>query len=108
LTVSPERLARNQVLFREVNERLSEVALAGGGPADYLCECSRMDCAATIELARQEYERVRAFSNLFVIAVGHEIPEIERIVEANHRFSLIEKTTGAELASGTDPRRRGT
>jgi hypothetical protein len=108
MPVSLERLARNQVLFREVNERVSELAEAGRiDPIAFLCECSRMDCDEMIELDRAEYEGIRSSSNLFVIALGHETPEVERIVEGNHRFALVEKTNGAQLAVDTDPRTRG-
>ena len=108
MPMSLERLARNQVLFREVNERVSELAVAGRiDPIAFLCECSRMDCDETIELDRAEYEEIRSSSNLFVITVGHETPEVERITLENHRFALVERTNGAQLAVETDPRRRG-
>ena len=108
MAVSLERLARNQVLFREVNERLVEVAAAWGtDPVDFLCECSQLDCKVTISLELAEYEEVRSSSNLFVIAVGHEIPEVERIVGGNGRFTLVEKTNGAAIAVESDPRKRG-
>jgi hypothetical protein len=105
VSVSLERLARNQVLFREVNERLVEVAESWGSePLQFLCECSGLDCKETISLDTQQYEGVRSSPNRFVIAPGHEIPEIERVVEANDRFTLVEKVIGADLAVETDPR----
>jgi hypothetical protein len=107
LALSLERLARNQVLFREVNERLAELAEGSGkSPADFCCECSRMDCDEMIELDRDEYEGIRSSSNLFVVAPGHETPEVERIIDENDRFTLVEKTNGAQLAVDMDPRRR--
>ena len=107
MKVALERLARNQVLFREVNERLAEVADAWSTvPTEFCCECSRMDCDEMIELDPTEYEGVRSSSNLFVIAPGHETLEVERIIEENDRFTLVEKTNGAQLAVDTDPRRR--
>jgi hypothetical protein len=107
MTASLERLARNQVLFREVNERLAEVADAHSTvPTEFCCECSLIDCDQMIELERSEYEGIRSFSNLFVIAPGHETPEVERNVEENGRFTLVEKTIGAQLAIDTDPRKR--
>jgi hypothetical protein len=108
MSASLERLARNQVLFREVNERVSELAQAGRiDPIAFLCECSQMECDEMIELDRAEYEGIRSSSNLFVIALGHETLEVERVVEENHRFALVEKTNGAQLAVDTDPRTRG-
>jgi hypothetical protein len=108
MSVSLEGLARNQVLFREVNERYLEVAATWGPvPIAFLCECSRLDCDATIELDRDEYNGIRSSSNLFVIAPGHETLAVERIIEENERFTLVEKTVGAQLAVELDPRKRG-
>jgi hypothetical protein len=107
MSASLDRLARNQVLFREVNERVSELAEAGRiDPIPFLCECSEMECDEMIELGRAEYEGIRSSPNLFVVATGHEISEIERVTEASDRFTLVEMTNGAQLAVDTDPRRR--
>jgi hypothetical protein len=104
-SLSLDRLARNQVLFREVNERVNEVAPdEDGGRTEYMCECSREDCLETIPLDPAEYEGVRSSPNLFVIAPGHELLEIDRVVEEQDRFTLVEKTNGEDLAIKTDPR----
>ena len=62
MSVSLERLARNQALFREVNERLLE--LADGfhdGSMQFICECSQEDCTETLTLSHEQYESVRKF-----------------------------------------------
>jgi hypothetical protein len=41
---------------------------------------------------------------VFVIAAGHEAPEVENVIETNDRFALIEKTHAVELTIETDPR----
>jgi hypothetical protein len=102
-----DRLARNQVLFREVNERLLELS---EGPRvesmDFLCECSREECVETIQLSFAEYERVRAHPTSFVIAPGHETPEVEKIVDSNGRYTVVQKTNGGSFAIESDPRSR--
>lgn len=108
MAVSLERLARNQALFREVNERLLE--LADGEPdrrLDFLCECSHNDCAATIELTLTEYERVRRRPTLFVLVAGHDIDEIEDVVEEHPTFVVVQKKAATKFAIETDPRGRG-
>jgi hypothetical protein len=50
MSVSLERLARNQVLFPEVNERLREMIGDSEAPTEFLCECSNADCSETIAL----------------------------------------------------------
>jgi hypothetical protein len=95
---SPEQLVGNQVLLREVNERIAEIASSSAGdPPEFLCECSRNDCSETLALALPEYERIRSSPNLFVLAPGHECPEVDRVVEARHDSHLVEKTKHLEL-----------
>lgn len=107
MPVSLQRLAQNQVLVREVNERLAEVAPSSDdGAIDFLCECSRPECTETIALTMPEYDGVRSSPNLFVILPGHDLAEVDRVVETNGRFALVEKTFGAALAERTDPRSR--
>lgn len=105
---SLQQLARNQALFREVNERLSEFAEASVDcQAEFVCECSRAECATSIALDPDEYEVVRSSAKLFVIAPGHETPG-EAVVEENDRFALVEKINHPqiEIAVSTDPRSR--
>ena len=97
-TVSPEQLVRNQVLLREVNERIADVASSWRGKAPaILCECSHDDCTGSLPLSLPEYERIRSSPNLFMIAPGHESPEFDRVVEARHDSTLVEKTKYLEL-----------
>lgn len=106
MSVSLERLARNQILFREVNERLREIVDVTAGPTDYLCECSNKDCTETLALSPEEYEGVRSSPNLFVVARGHEILTIERVVGESDGYKLVEKINGADYAVRNDPRTR--
>jgi hypothetical protein len=103
-----QRLARNENLFREINERVREIASEHGTDIhlyEFYCECSNTDCTLRVELGLPDYERVRAHGNRFLIAPGHNLPEIERIVERNDAWWLIEKEGEAgELAEKLDPR----
>jgi len=95
---SPDRLVRSQILLREVNERIAEIASSSAGDLpEFLCECSRNDCTETLALSLPEYERVRSSSNLFVILPGHECPEVDHVVEAKHGSQLVEETKHVEL-----------
>lgn len=97
--VTPEGLVQNQVLVREVNERIAEITRSwtGDPPAAFLCECSQDDCTATLALSLPEYERIRSSPNLFMVAPGHESPELDRVVEARHDSNLVEKTKHLDL-----------
>jgi hypothetical protein len=106
MSTSLERLARNQALFREVNERLLQ--LAGGfqdGAVDIVCECSREDCTTTLAVVRDDYEWVRANARLFLVATGHELLEVERVVDRRDGFTVVEKIMETEFAEESDPRR---
>jgi AraC-like DNA-binding protein len=102
-----ERVAKNEVLFREVNERIQEAARRADfqGPTVFVCECGREDCAEPIELSLEQYERVRAEPTRFAIATSHAIADVERVVEQFDRFMVVEKLElAADIARETDPR----
>ena len=92
MPLSTQRLVRNQVLFREVNERLRDLAsVVPDGHTDYLCECSDVSCTVKIELKLSEYEAVRARPKTFFIVPGHERLEVDRVVDGNERYTIVEK-----------------
>jgi hypothetical protein len=41
---------------------------------------------------------------VFVVVPGHERPEIEKVVEANEGFMLVEKVVAVEEIIEADPR----
>ena len=103
-----ERIGRNEILLREVNERIEElgerattVHLFG-----FVCECGEARCVEHVELELQEYEAVRANAQHFLTLPGHETPAIERVIVRHERYQIVEKDAGepAELAVETDPR----
>ena len=100
------KAARNQSLWREVNERVASVAEAAG-EMELLCECADIECTQTITISAGEYENIRNNSRRFPIALGHEFPDIEDVVEENERYAVVEKTgKAAEIAARLDPRSR--
>ena len=73
----------------------------------FLCECSDLRCEALLKLSLREYEKARRLANRFLVAIGHETPEIEVIVSENKRFALVEKQgVGKEVAEASDRRSR--
>lgn len=102
------RIGMNEALFREVNERLEELAQGFAHPEtlDLICECGNASCASRIEMDHKEYEQVRSDSATFAIVKGHEIPDVEEIVERRKRYDVVRKIAGEaeEIAEKTDPR----
>jgi hypothetical protein len=101
-------VARNEALFRQVNERIEEInqKLGDDSPSDFLCECGDDDCTAPVSLTIAEYEDVRSEPTHFAIANGHEIIDVERVIGKNERYSVVEKFAGeaGRIAVETDPR----
>jgi hypothetical protein len=103
-----ERLALNEALFRQVNERMREVStrlgIADSGP-QFVCECPDEACTDRIQLSLWEYEQLRANPRRFVVLAGHETPSIEHVVADRGRYRVVEKDgVPGELADDTDPR----
>jgi hypothetical protein len=104
-----ERLARNQTIFREVNERVAELAhrQLGSEPLRYefFCECSDTGCVKRLELTLGEYESLRASPTWFVIAHGHEYPQIEQTIRTTDEYQIVQKLDEAgEVVAASDPR----
>lgn len=103
------RIGQNEVVFREVNERLREL---GEGfsmvsdVADFVCECGNTSCTERVRMTLAAYEKVRSDPRYFVVVKGHEAPEYERIVSREDDYSVVEKLPGgpAEIAVKDDPR----
>jgi hypothetical protein len=103
-----ERLARNEALFRDVNERVRDIAAIHGDVEniyEFYCECSNSDCTFQLWATLAEYEAVRAHGDRFLIAPDHSLPEIERVVDVNEKWWVVEKQgEPAELVDELDPR----
>jgi hypothetical protein len=93
-----ERAARNQSLFREVNERV--VALEQGGLQEVtgdgravhaVCECANAACHEPIVLDIAEYTAIRSSPLTFLIKAGHEWPDVERTVSQHDGYIVVEK-----------------
>ena|SRR5579862_1475233 len=103
-----ERLVKNEAVFREINEHIEEAAVSHGQDRhiyEFLCECSNADCTLQVPLTLADYERVRIEPTHFVVAPGHELPEIERVVLRTPAYEIVRKQgDAAELAKEEDPR----
>ena len=100
-----KRLAKNEAFFREANEQLEREQHRGEGTFDCICECSRGGCVQRLKLLITEYEQVRARSDHFVVANGHEDLSIEEVVEKLPTYTVVKKFGEAgAVARRTDPR----
>lgn len=100
------RLAKNEIVFRSVNERIQEMAVNfGGDDYEFVCECSARDCLERIQLTRREYEHIRAEGTRFFVKPGHEDVLVELVVERRPSYFVVEKDgTAGVVAELADPR----
>ncbi len=98
-----KRAARNEDLFRRLNERLHDLAVIGGSsePRErFVCECAQTSCSLLVELSADEYRAVRADDTRFLVfpEPWHTSPEVEAVVEHHDRYWVVEKrgTAGNE------------
>ena len=88
-----DRAARNEEVFRDINERIEQGAEQHGveAPLSFHCECGRAWCVTTIDVPPAEYESVVNERYHFILIPGHEQPEIERIVDRRGGYIVVEK-----------------
>jgi hypothetical protein len=104
------RIGENEALFRQVNERiegLNESFAGVTGTFQIVCECADERCVNQIPIAPDAYERVRADPTLFIVAPGHESPEVEGVLDRQIAYHVVRKQSDlpAQVAKRTDPRR---
>jgi hypothetical protein len=107
MSARERRLARNESLFREVNEAVKTLPKgdSNGELQEFFCECADVMCTIRVQLTSSEYETARADGACFILIPGHEQPDVERVLKATKRYLLVEKVGDAEdEAEKRDPR----
>lgn len=99
---------RNELVFREVNDRIFGIAEQGnvGDELEILCECGDESCITSVRVRIRDYERVRLEASHFIVCDGHVRDEIERVIERSPEFLVVEKIgqAGRSRSAGTRPR----
>jgi hypothetical protein len=97
-----ERLAANEVRFREINEG-AQPQRETQGTGRYVCECADRSCTAWVDMTAEEYQRVRAHARHFLVRPGHELPDVESIVERGEHYFVVEKPDDVAHVVDPDP-----
>jgi hypothetical protein len=108
-TAREERIARNEAVFRVGNERMAqwEERHEDGERERYLCECADPVCTEKVELTLSQYEYVRSDSSWFVVVPGHEVPDVETVIDTHEGWNVIAKNPEvSDIVQDTDPRRQ--
>ena len=102
------RAARNQSLFRAVNEKvrdLNEAMSALTHTFTISCECADRNCIGQLDIDPDDYLAVRSEPRRFVVLPGHVYPDLERVVAELDGYVVLEKFGFAgDLAEALDPR----
>ena len=97
------RIGENEALYRSINDKiesLNETFCVVAETMAVICECGQLECSEQIELDIPTYEHVRADPTHFVVLPGHELPDVETIIERHDGFNVVRKNPGgpAEIA----------
>ena len=100
------RRALNEAVFRDVNEQIGSLAAnRGRGQLEVVCECASIGCSSALQLSIGAYEAARADPTVFIVAPGHDDPDIELVVDDRGTYLLVRKIgTAADEARETYPR----
>lgn len=105
-----QRAGLNESAFRRVNESIRRgVGLKNSSHAiAIVCECARLGCSDVLEVEVGAYEQVRLDPTRFVISHGHEVPDVEQVIERTAGYAVVQKLgAAAEVAEENDPRAEG-
>jgi hypothetical protein len=111
--VTQERIAKNDSLFREANERIESVAEEQGltvHPVPFICECAELQCTEITPLTLEEYWHVRSNPRWFINAPGHDSAGLGAVavVEDHDSYVVVEKQGHAgEVAEALANREAG-
>ena len=85
-----ERLAQNEVRFREINES-AQPQRESHGEGRFVCECADRSCMQWIEIDSGNYAAVRQHPRRFIVAPTHEIPDVEVVIQRCPGYFVVEK-----------------
>ena len=103
-----ERIGLNEAVFREVNERIEDLADTFDlktQSLDLICECGDAACVERISMTPAEYEQIRSEAHQFAVYPGHEYPDVESVVARLKGYDIVRKDSGVaeQIAEQTDP-----
>ncbi len=84
-----ERIVQTETFFRAINEEIAQ--LDGTTTMMYLCECGNPACAEGINLPPGALGKLHASPRHFVVLEGHEIPDVETVVERALDYLIVRK-----------------
>jgi hypothetical protein len=94
---TPERIARNEAIFREANDGIRAKAESFDGASlkrvPFICEGAEPRCRELLLLTLDEYRKARESDRWFLNAVGHDAAAgpYSQVIVATDRYVIAEK-----------------
>ncbi|MES2970992.1 MAG: hypothetical protein V4702_01570 [Patescibacteria group bacterium] len=104
---SPQKLAENEAVFRESNERVHKTLknlqakakeedhtnriLKENSSLHFFCECSDENCRERIVMKQNTYEKLHKDRDQFIIIPGHQVVSIEKTVIKKPKYAVVKK-----------------
>ena len=85
------RVAENEALFRQVNERVVGRERRPAETFEIVCECADTQCMEHLRVTTEVYERTRSEPTDFLLKPGHAKLEFETVIEGHEEFELVRK-----------------
>jgi hypothetical protein len=86
------RAAKNETFFAEANALMVRDAIERGDDrVDVICECAQAGCLDRIPITAHEYIDAHSTLRRFVVAVGHQFENVERVVRFEPDYVVVEK-----------------
>jgi hypothetical protein len=87
------RAARNQQLFRELNDAISKLPYSSAFN-EYVCECGLKTCLEVVRLSVAQYREIREDPTHFIVLPGHWSKKHERVVAEGKGYLIVERSDG--------------
>jgi CheY-like chemotaxis protein len=76
---------------RSVNDDLVALSAAHGTIRRIVCECSRRRCDELLDVTIADYRAVRAHPTRLLVAPGHELAGVQRVVSRGRRVAVVQE-----------------
>jgi hypothetical protein len=85
----PQRIRQTEGFFRAVNQEIAAASVDAS--TEFVCECGNPVCTARIAVGARELHALHAEPDLFVVIDGHQIPDVETVVNQLDGYLIVRK-----------------
>lgn len=116
IPLSERRQIENEMIFRQANEKVGDdlddldaMYIKDDHPElmsdddielHFKCECSDEDCEARLPIKHSAYQKIHENRDAFIIKLNHQVKEIEKVIQTNKNYSVVEKNNSIAEPDG--------